>query len=285
MLANLLEEVDHRVTNDSHIAETLDAAVDAIETAAAAAEATRVTELAENAAADDAEKTRAETAEQQLTDAASAHEAANAASFAARDATIEKVQEDLAAEEAAREKHVNETKADLDSYITSVKETAAADLGAQYGTVTSERKAAVAAVERKLNNTDEKLTAADKAAAVVLGTVNKTLNKQDTALGADLATAVGDSKAADAHLHIVVKNLTGQVADNHEAAANSLDLAITALDAFHTERVDNRTEEHRAQFGNHSWYEGQLYPPLPPPFFLGGEGGVVLSFFFGQHKR
>ena len=210
-------------------------------------------------AQDAGEKARAQKAEQTLTANLDAHDAANVESFAQRDATIATLQNELDAEEVARKKHINETKEELNEFIESVRNSAQAARGEQYTKVTDEREGAITGVQKELNSTDVKLTAADTAAAAVLNTVNKTLNAQDGALGDSLATAVGDSQAADAHLHVVVDNLTNAVAENHEAAANSLDVAITALDAFHTERVDNRTAEHREQFGNHSWYLSLLH--------------------------
>ena len=259
LVANLNGEESARLANDSAIRSDLAGAVDSIAGKAAAAEATRVKELGENAEADAAEKARAQKAEQTLAANLTAHDAANVKSFEQRDATIATLQGELDAEELARKKHVNETKEELNEFIANVRDTAASELGTQYTQVTGERVAAIAGVQEELKSTEVKLTAADTAAAAVVNSVNTTLNAQDGALGDSLATAVGDSKAADAHLHVVVDNLTTAVAENHEAAANSLDVAITALDAFHTERVDNRTAEHREQFGNHSWYLSLLH--------------------------
>ena len=259
LAAKLNVEESGRLANDSAIRSDLADAVDSIAENAAAAEATRVKELGDNANADAGEKARAQKAEQTLTANLDAHDAANVESFAQRDATIATLQNELDAEEVARKKHINETKEELNEFIESVRNSAQAARGEQYSKVTGEREGAITGVQKELNSTDVKLTAADTAAAAVLNTVNKTLNAQDGALGDSLATAVGDSQAADAHLHVVVDNLTNAVAENHEAAANSLDVAITALDAFHTERVDNRTAEHREQFGNHSWYLSLLH--------------------------
>jgi hypothetical protein len=259
-LANsIASEAATRTAADDAGAAALAAAEQNTAALLADAETKRVAELKANADADGVESARATAAEQVVQTGLDAEINATNADFAARDVVAADLRADLTAETDERIASLNSTKTKLEANIKENRAEAVAERDALEQALTNARNAAVDTLNALVDETDVRLSAVDAAALVHRKTLNASVIAADGVLAESIASERALSDAADAHASATVANLTVAVAENHAAAAESLSVAVTALDIYHTERVDNATAEHRASFADHLAYLQQLH--------------------------